>query len=162
MTLGTNIKKLRLENNLKQSELAEMAKISRVAIGNYERGTREPTASVLNKIATALGVTINDLIEEISFEGETLEEITSQLNNNELITEKHKKYLIDIIQPKITLHETSPDVSDEQALTHVKGLLDYIKYNSPLNTIAMIALKNATIITLKLKLEEMDNDPERE
>ena len=159
MTLGINIKKIRLERNLKQSELAEMAKISRVAIGNYERGTREPTATILHKIATALGVTINDLVEEISFEGETLEEITSQLNSNELISEKRKKHLLDILQPKFRLHETAPEVSDEQALIHVKGLLDYIKYNTILNTNAMIALKNATIITLKLKLEEMDNNP---
>ena len=160
MTLGINIKKIRLERNLKQSELADMAKISRVAIGNYERGTREPTATILNKIATALGVTINDLVEKISFEGETLEEITSQLNNNELISEKRKKQLLDILQPKIKIHESTPEVSDEQALIHVKGLLDYIKYNTILNMNAMIALKNATIITLKLKLEEMDNDPE--
>lgn len=159
MTLGINIKKIRLQRNLKQSELAEMAKISRVAIGNYERGTREPTASILNKIATALGVTINDLVEEIIFEGETLEEITSQLNSNELISEKRKKNLLDILQPKIILHETAPEVSDEQALIHVKGLLDYIKYNTILNTDTMTALKNSTIITLKLKLEEMDNDP---
>ncbi|MGK0469050.1 helix-turn-helix domain-containing protein [Clostridium sp.] len=160
MTLGINIKKIRLERNLKQSELADMAKISRVAIGNYERGTREPTATILNKIATALGVTINDLVEKISFEGDTLEEITSQLNSNELISEKRKQHVLDILQPKIRLHETTPEVSDEQALIHVKGLLDYIKYNTILNTNAMIALKNATIITLKLKLEEMDNDPE--
>jgi len=158
MTLGINIKKIRLEKNLKQSELADMAKISRVAIGNYERGTREPTATILNKIATALGVTINDLVEKISFEGETLEEITSQLNSNELISEKRKQNLLDILQPKIRLHETAPEVSDEQALIHVRGLLDYIKYNTILNANAMIALKNATIITLKLKLEEMDND----
>jgi transcriptional regulator with XRE-family HTH domain len=160
MTLGINIKKIRLEKNLKQSELADMAKISRVAIGNYERGTREPTATILNKIATALGVTINDLVEKISFEGETLEEITSQLNSNELISEKRKQNLLDILQPKIRLHETAPEVSDEQALIHVRGLLDYIKYNTILNANAMIALKNATIITLKLKLEEMGNDPE--
>jgi len=150
---------MRLEKNLKQSELAEMAKISRVAIGNYERGTREPTATILNKIATALGVTINDLVEKITFEGETLEEITSQLNSNELISEERKKQLLDILQPKIILHETDPEVNDEQALNHIKGLLNYIKYDTILNTNAMIALKNATIITLKLKLEEMDNDP---
>ncbi|MCB2294681.1 helix-turn-helix domain-containing protein [Clostridium algoriphilum] len=161
MSLGINIKKMRLEKNLKQSELAEMAKISRVAIGNYERGTREPTATILNKIATALGVTINDLVEKISFEGETLEEITSQLNSNELISEERKKHLIDILEPKIKLHETPPDVSDEQALIYVKGLLNYIKYNTDLNTNEMIALKNATVITIKLKLEEMDNDLNR-
>ncbi|MGV8983999.1 helix-turn-helix domain-containing protein [Clostridium sp.] len=160
MSLGINIKKMRLEKNLKQSELAKMAKISRVAIGNYERGTRDPTATILNKIATALGVTINDLVEKIGFEVDTLEEITSQLNSNELISQERKKHLIDILDPKVRLHESAPDVSDEQALIYVKGLLDYIKYNTVLDTNAMIALKNATIITLKLKLEEMYNNPE--
>ncbi|EDS77586.1 helix-turn-helix domain protein [Clostridium botulinum C str. Eklund] len=63
MNLGERIKMLRLEKNLTQSELAKIAGISRVAIGNYERGTRIPNIDILLNISKALGVTINNLLE---------------------------------------------------------------------------------------------------
>lgn len=42
MTIGEKIKELRINKGLKQSELAEKAGVSRVAIGNYERNARQP------------------------------------------------------------------------------------------------------------------------
>ncbi|TGY42494.1 helix-turn-helix domain-containing protein [Clostridium perfringens] len=62
MNLGNKIKELRLKQNLKQSELAEKAQISRVTLGNYERGTRVPHIINLKKIANALNVDVNELI----------------------------------------------------------------------------------------------------
>lgn len=66
MTLGERIKELRLNQNPKmtQSKLAEKAGISRVAIGNYERGDRTPDAGTLQKIANALDVTVGDLFDD--------------------------------------------------------------------------------------------------
>lgn len=64
MNIGDTIKKIRIEKKLKQSELAEKAKISRVAIGNYERGDRQPNIETLNKISEALDITIDDLIKD--------------------------------------------------------------------------------------------------
>ena len=60
-SVGERIKNIRLEKNLKQSELADLAGISRVSIGNYERGSRNPNIIILNKIANALNVTIGEL-----------------------------------------------------------------------------------------------------
>lgn len=60
--IGNMILKFRKEKGLKQKELAEIAGINRMSIGNYERGTRTPSAEVLNKIADALEVSINDLL----------------------------------------------------------------------------------------------------
>lgn len=84
MQMGERIKELRLKQNLKQSELAEKAQISRVAIGNYERGDRIPNAEILKSIAEALGVTINDLLsneEKLKYELSTVEGIEILLNN---------------------------------------------------------------------------------
>lgn len=61
MNIGENIKRIRLEKGWKQSDLAEKSNISRVAIGNYERGDRMPNIEILNKIAEALNVTLDDL-----------------------------------------------------------------------------------------------------
>lgn len=63
MSVGENIKKYRKLKGLKQSELAELANISRVAIGNYERNDRTPTVDILSNIANALNVDINLLID---------------------------------------------------------------------------------------------------
>ncbi|MCH1964889.1 helix-turn-helix domain-containing protein [Paraclostridium sordellii] len=64
MSIGNNIKKIRNLKGLKQSELAELSDVSRVAIGNYERGERTPNVDILNKIANALDVSITDLLSE--------------------------------------------------------------------------------------------------
>ncbi len=63
MNIGEKIKQIRISKNLKQSELAEKSGLSRVAIGNYERGDRNPHIETLNKIAIALNVDLNDLLE---------------------------------------------------------------------------------------------------
>ena len=62
--LGDKIKEIRLKRGLKQSELAQMASISREAVGNYERGDRIPNIEITQKIATALKVNINELLNK--------------------------------------------------------------------------------------------------
>lgn len=108
MTLGENIKKIRLENHLKQSELAEMAKISRVAIGNYERGAREPTVETLSKIAKALETTITNLVEfkETSLINSNppiyYDSMPNQLNHfNEISKKKANDKTISVMKQKI-------------------------------------------------------------
>lgn len=64
MTLGNNIKKYRKMFKLSQEDLAKKSNLSRNAIYNYENNKRQPSIFTLNKIAAALGVTVNDLLEE--------------------------------------------------------------------------------------------------
>lgn len=94
MPIGERIKELRLKQNLKQSDLAEKAQISRVAIGNYERGDRIPNADILQSIANALGVSINDLMdfEELKKEVTSVKYIDlSNVPTNLLIEELNKR-----------------------------------------------------------------------
>lgn len=63
MQLGDRIREIRVSKQMKQSDLAEKAGISRVAVGNYERNDRQPTADILKRIATALNVDPNALFE---------------------------------------------------------------------------------------------------
>ncbi|MCB2295818.1 helix-turn-helix domain-containing protein [Clostridium algoriphilum] len=159
MNIGKNIKQLRIEKGISQKEFARILNNMPVStLANYENNHREPNIETLTKIATALGVSINDLIEKISFEGETLEEITSQINRNKLISETNKEHLIDILQPQIKVHQTPREISDERALICVEELLDYAKCNFSRDTNDLIAIKNAVCITLKLKVEELKNE----
>ncbi len=50
------IKSLRQAAGLKQAELADEAKVSRVTISNIENGTTTPQAEILGRILRALGV----------------------------------------------------------------------------------------------------------
>lgn len=83
MNLGERIKKLRLKQNLTQEKLSEKAGISRVAVGNYERGDRIPNADVLHSIAQALNVSVHDLmydVEEIKEDVNVIEKTEKLLN----------------------------------------------------------------------------------
>lgn len=91
MNVGEKIKKTRLLKNMKQSDLAEKADISRVAIGNYERNERTPTVDVLEKIAIALDVDPNYLMDweekynqggKLADEVKLLEQIESLFGSN--------------------------------------------------------------------------------
>lgn len=60
MTLGETIKKYRKRKGLNQTELANLIGLDRSAISNFENGKREPTYSMILKLAEVLNV---DLIE---------------------------------------------------------------------------------------------------
>ncbi|GAA0121723.1 hypothetical protein UT300018_10390 [Clostridium faecium] len=63
INIGDKIKQLRKEKGLTQEELAIKCGLSKNAIWNYENNHRQPDIQTLNKIATALGVSIGDLLE---------------------------------------------------------------------------------------------------
>lgn len=55
------MKNARKKIKLSQSELAKKAKLSRISIGNYERGDRTPNIETAKKIADALEISVSDL-----------------------------------------------------------------------------------------------------
>jgi len=60
--LGRNLRRLRQEKGLSQEEFAFEAEIHRTYISDLERGARNPTISVVEKLAKALGVKASVLI----------------------------------------------------------------------------------------------------
>lgn len=67
MTIGENIRKIRKEKGLTQSELAKKIGMSYQQIGQYEKGKRQPKIETIDKIATALGVRIVDITRDFKF-----------------------------------------------------------------------------------------------
>lgn len=61
--LKDNIKKIRENNHISQRELARRIEMSSQMISKIERGETSPSLETLNKIATALEVPLNKLIE---------------------------------------------------------------------------------------------------
>ena len=63
--LGARIRYLRQQKNMTIEELALEAEINRNYLCDLERGTRNPTVVVLNKIAKALEINLSTLFEGI-------------------------------------------------------------------------------------------------
>lgn len=61
--VGANLKRLRSEMGLSQEAFADVADLHRTYISGLERGVRNPTVTVLEKIAKALKVKPGRLLD---------------------------------------------------------------------------------------------------
>lgn len=60
---GSRVRAARLELGLSQEELAHRAESNRTYISDIERGTRNPTIEVVDRIARALSVSMGALLD---------------------------------------------------------------------------------------------------
>lgn len=63
LAFGSHLRELRLERNLTQERLAEIAGLHRVVIGKLERAERDVGISHILRLSQALGVTPGDLFD---------------------------------------------------------------------------------------------------
>lgn len=61
--LGLKVRSLREKQGLSQEDFAEKADLHRTYVSGIERGTRNPTLTVLSRIASGLGISLRDLLE---------------------------------------------------------------------------------------------------
>jgi transcriptional regulator with XRE-family HTH domain len=61
--LATRIKKLRLEREISQEELAHQAGLSRTGMGFLETGKRWPRLDTLMSVAEGLNITVDELLK---------------------------------------------------------------------------------------------------
>ena len=61
---GKKVRNKRKAIHLSQENLAYKAKIDRTHMGHIERGNVSPSLKKMNQIALALGITLNDLLED--------------------------------------------------------------------------------------------------
>ena len=77
---GDNLKKIRVEKNISQQELADLINSHSTHISRYERNMAAPSIDVVKKIAEALDVTTDTLIY-----GTQDEKVKNSLKDNELL-----------------------------------------------------------------------------
>ncbi len=65
IVVGRNLKRLREDQGLSQEEFAWEADLHRTYISGVERGIRNPTVTVLKKIADGLGVEPGELFKPV-------------------------------------------------------------------------------------------------
>lgn len=80
MTVGERIKELRLQKRLTQTELGKLVGLTYIQIGRYETNKSNPSADVLNKLASALDTTTDFLMK-----GTEDEAVAAQLTDKELL-----------------------------------------------------------------------------
>jgi transcriptional regulator with XRE-family HTH domain len=61
--LAMKLKGIRKERGITQAVLARRAKISRVYLAELESHRKDPRLSIVVKLATALGVTVGELVD---------------------------------------------------------------------------------------------------
>lgn len=61
--LAKNLRQLRQEKGWSQETFADEAGLHRTYVSDLERGARNPTISVVDKLAAALGVTPGQLLD---------------------------------------------------------------------------------------------------
>ena len=60
--LGRNLRRRREAKGLSQEKFAFEAQIHRTYISDIERGARNPTIAIVQRLADALGVTVSELL----------------------------------------------------------------------------------------------------
>ena len=61
--LASNLQKLRRAKGLSQEAFAHEAKIHRTYVSDLERGARNPSIKLVDRLARALGVKLGDLLD---------------------------------------------------------------------------------------------------
>jgi transcriptional regulator with XRE-family HTH domain len=60
----TRLQKIRQQRSMSVTELAKKSKVAYSYIYEIEQGSKSPTVRTLQKLATALGVSVADLLDE--------------------------------------------------------------------------------------------------
>lgn len=100
-TLATRLKDARIIKNVSQQELAKLAGVHYTNIGRYERGDAMPSADVLNKIAGALEVSpdflMNGNLENKATDALKDERLLIQFKKIEALPKEKKDLLIEFL-----------------------------------------------------------------
>lgn len=62
MSIGENIKKIRMQKGITRQDLADSLEVANSTISRYENNLRKPDIETINKISQILGVSVDELI----------------------------------------------------------------------------------------------------
>ena len=122
MEIGTKIKRLRLQNNLTQEELADRCELTKGYISQLENELTSPSITTLEDILNALGTTFADFFkdekeEKVVFtEAEFIEKVADTHKIEWLVPNAQKNEMEPIrvtVEPHTTLEEDVPHEGEE-------------------------------------------------
>lgn len=133
MSIGQNIKQLRIEKKLTQKELSKLTGISEVMISQYERGIRIPKNRNLRKLAYVLDESGSRLLgEELPFNligpEDTLENISNYEPPFKEITDVH----LELFEHKLLgNYRLLNEEGKKEANKRVEELTEITRYTKP-------------------------------
>lgn len=122
MELGTKIKRLRLQNNLTQEELADRCELTKGYISQLENELTSPSITTLEDILNALGTTFADFFKDekeekmVFTEAEFIEKVADTHKIEWLVPNAQKNEMEPIrvtVEPHTTLEEDVPHEGEE-------------------------------------------------
>ena len=141
---GKNLKYYRLKNNMSMKELADLVRISPMAISYYEKEERKPDMQTIKELAKALHVNVTDFLEnrDINLEfchGEFRKKSKMSAKQQEFIKEEVEEYFgrffqaVNILGGKIlpeypALHSLMLSDSPEKNAAAMRDKLELSKY----------------------------------
>lgn len=100
--LGSNLKYLRIKNNMTQKQIADYLGKTDGAISFWEAGSREPNAVDLGKLSQLFHITVSDLLlKDLRFQNGEDEIKKLYETYNHLLTEEDKDMIKYIIEKRI-------------------------------------------------------------
>jgi Zn-dependent peptidase ImmA (M78 family)/DNA-binding XRE family transcriptional regulator len=103
--LSQNLRRLRDARKLSQAELAERAKLSRVAYGNIESGVATPKVDTLLRIAAALDVKLQDLLTPVRLLKAVRFRAAKKMTSREQVLVDVSRWLEDYSELETMLHD---------------------------------------------------------
>lgn len=154
MTVGENIKKIRKQKGLTQKKLGELCGMNEVQIRQYELGKANPKIETVDKIASALGVNIVDIMEQFTMtdwkrtsEFQRIDKTSNAINGiMAVLTDIYGKvedkdvmgdyfssnyYLVGEGEKQFILYEGDIDALYESTKASIPSLVDRMKDNRP-------------------------------
>lgn len=106
MTIGQKIRECRKIKNLTQKKLADLSDVSIVSIQQYERAVRTPHIIQLKKIAAALDISVNDLLDNtVDVTNMPLGEKLRELRKSRELTQKKLSSMSGVAEITIRKYE---------------------------------------------------------
>ena len=110
------LKKFRTEKNITQANMSKLLGLSRSTYSLYELGRREPNIDTLKKIASILGVTLDELIGWQS----------QNLNTNKEINNISNNIVSRPSSAAMSVHFDSDEYTEEE-LEEIKRFAEFVK-----------------------------------
>lgn len=122
MKLHEKIKRLRKEHGMSQAKLAELTGVHKAHFSRLERGVYQPSIELLKKIAQALDVTadylLNDEVDEISPVRVEDKSLLERVKLIETLETEEKNALLKIIDALLTKKKVVDLVMKETGLSN--------------------------------------------
>ncbi len=130
MSIGDNIRNFRKERGLSQLQLGERLKVSQQMIGQFENNANPPKLETLQKIATALDISLEQLLDINYFDTTmNLNTIKKQLSQIEVV-ESYLDLLGFSIKSNVTKWHWEDDSKEVQIVDDTEYILSKDGYSA--------------------------------